>query len=313
MKKESGHTWKLGTFVVIGLVLFVITIYLVGKQKNLFGSTFRLKSEFKTVSGLEVGNNVRFSGINVGTVDEIELLTDTSVMVELLIKKEIQQFIKTDARASIGSDGLMGDKVLTIFPGTGSNSQVKNNSLIASKPAIEMEDVMSSVKTSIDNAGIITEQLALFSYKMNNGDGALSKLITDKEFGSSLQSTLINLESSSREFAKFTAKMNDGKGALSKLVSDEKFGKTLDSTMSNLQAGTKGLSENMEAAKSNFLLKGFFKKKKRAEAKKAAELKKKEDLKKKNDLKNAAALEKKNKAKVVSLNAKDSTGNKIVL
>src|SRR5688572_2992893 len=105
MKKESGHTWKLGTFVVIGLILFVVTIYFVGKQKNLFGSTFRLKSEFKTVSGLEVGNNVRFSGINVGTVDEIELLTDTSVMVELLIKKEIQQFIKTDAKASIGSDG----------------------------------------------------------------------------------------------------------------------------------------------------------------------------------------------------------------
>ncbi|MGZ8553124.1 MAG: MlaD family protein, partial [Chitinophagaceae bacterium] len=224
-----------------------------------------------------------------------------------------QQFIKTDAKASIGSDGLMGDKVLTIFPGTGSNGQVKDNSLINSKPAIEMEDVMGSVKTSIDNAGIITEQLALFSYKMNNGDGALSKLISDKEFGSSLQSTLINLETSSREFAKFTYKMNNGKGALSKLVSDEKFGKTLDSTMSNLQAGTKGLSENMEAAKSNFLLKGFFKKKKKAEAKKAAELKKKEDLKKKNDLKNAAALQKKNKAKVDSINTKDSTGNKLVL
>jgi phospholipid/cholesterol/gamma-HCH transport system substrate-binding protein len=96
-------------------------------------------------------------------------------------------------------------------------------------------------------------------------------------------------------------------------VSDEEFGKTLDSTMSNLQAGTKGLSENMEAAKSNFLLKGFFKKKKKAEAKKAAELKKQEDLKKKNDLKNAAALQKKNKAQTLLLNAKDSTGKKVVL
>jgi len=301
MQKESGHTWKLGTFVVVGLVLFVVTIYFVGKQKNLFGSTFHLRSEFKTVSGLEVGNNVRFSGINIGTVDEIELLTDTSVMVVLVIKKEIQQFIKTDARASIGSDGLMGDKVLTIYPGTGSQNQVKDNSLIASRPAIEMEDVMSSVKTSIDNAGIITAQLAQFSSKMNNGDGALSKLMTDREFGNSLQNTLVNLENSSREFARFTAKMNDGKGALSKLISDEEFGKTLDSTMSNLQQGTKGLSENMEAAKSNFLLKGFFRKKKKAEAKKAADLKKQEELKKKNELKKAAARQQ-----------KDSTGNKVV-
>jgi phospholipid/cholesterol/gamma-HCH transport system substrate-binding protein len=82
--------------------------------------------------------------------------------------------------------------------------------------------------------------------------------------------------------------MNDGKGALSKLVSDEKFGKTLDSTMSNLQAGTKGLSENMEAAKNNILLRGYFNKKKKAEAKKQAALKKQADLKKKNDIKKAA-------------------------
>ena len=61
---------------------FCYTIYFVGKQKNLFGSTFQLKSKFKTVSGLEVGNNVRFSGINIGTVNEIELITDTSVVVK---------------------------------------------------------------------------------------------------------------------------------------------------------------------------------------------------------------------------------------
>ena len=306
MKKESGFTWKLGMFVVIGLVLFVFTIYFVGKQKNLFGSTFNLKTQFKTVSGLEVGNNVRFSGINIGTVDEIELITDTSVMVNLVIKKEFQQFIKTDAKASIGSDGLMGDKVLTISPGTITNSPVKDHGMIPSKMAIEMEDVMSSVKTSVDNAGIITEQLAAFSYKMNNGNGALSKLITDEEFSSSLKNTLGNLETSSNEFARFTAKMNNGKGALSKLVSDEQFGKTLDSTMSNLQAGTKGLSENMEAAQHNFLLKGFFKKKKKAEAKKQAALKKKNDLAERNLLEKNTADKKKNEIMKPEINAIDS-------
>lgn len=284
MKKESGYTWKLGMFVVIGLALFVLTIYYVGKQKNLFGSTFHLQSEFKTVSGLKTGNNVRFSGINIGTVDNIEMITDTSVLVNMVIRKEYQQFIKTDARAGIGSDGLMGDKVLTISPGamTGSVSKaVKDNDMIASKVAIEMEDVMNSIKTSVDNAGIITDQLAAFSTKMNNGNGALSKLISDEEFSNSLKGTLVNLENSSKEFAGFTAKMNNGKGALSKLVSDEGFANSLDSTMLNLQSGTKGLSENMEAAQNNFLLKGFFKKKKKAEAKKQADLEKLDELKRK--------------------------------
>jgi phospholipid/cholesterol/gamma-HCH transport system substrate-binding protein len=288
MNTESGTSYKLGMFVVIGLALFVLTIYFVGKQKNLFGSTFQLKTQFKSVSGLKVGNNVRFSGINVGTVDEIELITDTSVLVTLVLKEEVQKFIKTDATAAIGSDGLMGDKVLTISPGTYTKNAVKDNDVIASRRAIEMEDVMSSVKTSVDNAGIITAQLAEFSQKMNNENGALSTLMTDQTISKSLKSTLVNLQTSSGEFADFTTKMNSGKGALSKLMNDEEFANTLDSTMDNLKTGTKGLSENMQAAQKNILLRGYFNKKKKAEAKKAADLKKQADLKRKNDLKNAA-------------------------
>jgi phospholipid/cholesterol/gamma-HCH transport system substrate-binding protein len=275
MKKESGFTWKLGMFVIIGLALFIGTIYFVGKQKNLFGNTFHLKAQFKTVSGLKEGNNVRFSGINIGTVSGIELITDTSVLVDLIIKKDVQKFIKTDAIASIGSDGLMGDKVLTITPGNGNAETVGNNALITSKSAVEMADIMSSLKTSVDNAGIITGQLAEVSYKINNGNGALSKLISDDGFSNSIKGTLTNLQASTDQFAKFTTNLNNG--ALS--------GK-LDSTMSNLQAGTKGLSDNMDAVKHSFLLRGYFKKQKKAEAKKKADLKKQENLNKKDTMKN---------------------------
>jgi phospholipid/cholesterol/gamma-HCH transport system substrate-binding protein len=259
MNKEKGSGWKLGMFVVIALALFVFAVYFIGKNKNLFGSTFHLKSQFKTVSGLKVGNNVRFSGINVGTVNDIALITDTSVMVDLLIKEEVRKFIKTDAKASISSDGLMGDKVLTISPGSGTNSEVKDNDLISSKVAIEMDDVMSQVKTSVDNAAIITGQLAQFSYKLNNGNGMLSKLISDPEFSNSLKGTMANLQNSSQQFANFTTKMNSG---------------VLDSTMSNVQSATKGLSENMEAAKHSILFRGYFKKKARANAKKMEDAKK---------------------------------------
>jgi phospholipid/cholesterol/gamma-HCH transport system substrate-binding protein len=258
MNKESGFTWKLGMFVTIGLFLFAAVIYFIGKEKNLFGSTFHLRSQFKNVSGLKVGNNVRFSGIDVGTVNEIELITDSSVMVDLLIKKDVQPFIKTDAIASIGSDGLMGDKVVTISPGTG--NPVKDNDIIISKNAIEMEDIMSSVKVSVDNAGIITGQLAQFTYKMNNGNGALSKLISDKDFSNSLKGTLTNLQTSSSQFAQFTTRINSGN-----------IGKHLDSTMANLQEDTKGVKETIDAAQHSFLLRGYFKKKQK-EAKKQAEL-----------------------------------------
>ncbi len=284
MKKESGFTWKLGMFVVVGLLLFIVAIYFVGKQKNLFGSTIRVNTKFKNVSGLKVGNNVRFSGINIGTVDDIQLLNDTSVAVTFVIKEDVQPFIKSDATATIGSDGLMGDRVLTINPGTNGAQPIKDNGVIASRSSIEMEDLMVSVKTSLDNAGVITGQLASFTYKMNNSNGALSRLIYDEGFSNSLKSTLTNLQASTNEFAKFASNMNNSEGALAKL-NDPEFGEKLDSTMSNLQSGTKGLSENMEAAKNNFLLRGYFKKKKKAETKKQEELRKQQEKKKKQELK----------------------------
>jgi len=292
MNKESGTKWKLGMFIIIGLVLFVGTIYFVGKQKNLFGSTFNLQSKFKTVSGLKVGNNVRFSGINIGTVDEIELVTDSSVIVRLVIKDEMRQFIKSDAYASIGSDGLMGDKVLSISPGTNSQNTVKNNDMIKSKEAIEMDDLMSDVKKTLDNAGVITAQLAEFTYNMNNGKGTLSKLMTDETFATSLQNTLANVEISTNQFAQFTTSMNNGKGALSKLVSDEKLGVKIDSTMNNVQTGTKKLNEVLEAAKHNFLLKGYFNKKKKEAAKQDEESQKKEEQAIENELKKGDEIKK---------------------
>ncbi|MES2891707.1 MAG: MlaD family protein [Bacteroidota bacterium] len=284
MKNEAGFTWKLGMFVVVGLILFIAAIYIVGKQKNFFGSTFKVRTQFANVSGLKVGNNVRFSGINVGTVDDIQLVTDTTVAVLLVIKEDVQPFIKSDATATIGSDGLMGDRVLTINAGSAHAAAIKDNGFIKSLSSVEMEDLMASVKTSLDNAGLITGELASFTHKMNNNNGALSRLMYDEGFSNSLKSTLSNLQTSTNEFAKFASNMNNEGGALAKL-NDPEFGEKLDSTMSNLQSGTKGLSDNMEAAKNNFLLRGFFKKKKKAEEKKQNELKKQEEQRRKQQLK----------------------------
>lgn len=238
MTRDKNYIWKLGMFVILGLVLFIITIYYIGNNKNLFGSTFRLQSHFKNVSGLKVGNNVRFSGINVGTVKAIEFISDSAVVVDLIIKDEVQKYIKTDAIASIGTDGLMGDKVLTISPGTSSNKIVKNNTTIASAKSVELEDLMVGLRKSVDNAQIITLQLSEFSLKINKGKGALNKVLTDEEFAKSIELTLQNLKNSSNEFVVFTSNMNDKNGTLSKLMTDPKFANSIDRTLTNLEKST---------------------------------------------------------------------------
>lgn len=308
MNKESLNRGKLGMFVVAGILLFIITIYVIGINRNLFGSNFTLNSKFKNVSGLKVGSSVRLSGINIGTVSEIEFLSDSLVLVRLLIKDEVQQFIKIDAFASIGSDGLVGDKVLIIAPGTNSKNVVINNGIIASSSSIEIDDIMESAKKSAKNAEVVTQQLAQFSFKMNDKNGILSKVMTDVKFANSIEKSIQNLEFSTNEIAKFAPKINNSNGLINKLLEDKDFTMKVDNTLTNLQKSSadlavftskinndsnvlsklidnkrlgnsvdttitkievaaKGVIEIENAAKSNFFLRGYFKKKKRDEEK----------------------------------------------
>jgi phospholipid/cholesterol/gamma-HCH transport system substrate-binding protein len=181
------------------------------------------------------------SGITIGTVNKIQFISDSLVLVKMLIKKDVQQFIKTDAVASIGSDGLVGDKVLIITPGSSSKKAVKNNAVIESFVTIELEDIMRSIERSANNAEIITKQLN-FSYKMNNEKGLLSKIMTSKDFANSVESTIANLEISAKELAEFTPKINNPDGAVSKIFTDKEFANKIENAISNLQNSTKDIS-----------------------------------------------------------------------
>lgn len=247
--KAKNSTFKiwLGAFVVLGLALFIGGIFIIGKQKNMFNPVFKLSSQFKNVSGLQVGNKVRFSGINVGTVERIAIKNDTTVLVEMLIRQEINQFIKTDCQTSIGSEGLIGDKVINISQSEGNFPEVKASALLRSSEPIELDAIMASIQLTADNTVEIS----------NN-----TVEITD------------NTVDITREISEIVHNINKGKGTLAQLIRDPTMANNLSQTMVNLKKSTKGLDESVEAAKDNFLLRGFFKRK----AKKAQEKKEKEEL-----------------------------------
>jgi len=224
---------RLGMFVAGGLALFVLAIFIIGKQKNLFNPVYKLTTTFYNVSGLQVGNNIRFSGIVVGTVDNITIINDSTVKVTMLVKKEVKQFIKSDSEVAVGSEGLIGDRLLVISQGSFEAPLAREGEQLGSIEPVETDAIMSSLKVTAENAEIITQELAEIMTKINNGDGTLGRLIQDTTIARNIDQTIINLKKSS-----------------------------------------KGLDENMQAVKHNFLLKGFFNKKARAAEKKAAEEKK---------------------------------------
>jgi phospholipid/cholesterol/gamma-HCH transport system substrate-binding protein len=188
---------RLGFFVVIGLGIFVLAIFLIGKQTNMFDPVFRLNTTFSNVSGLQVGSNVRFSGINVGTVDNIFILNDSTVMVEMYIKRNVQKFIKTDCIASIGTEGIIGDRVLVISHGR-DPYMVKNGGIIGSSEPFETDALMGSLKTTTDNAAIVSGELADILIKINSGTGLIGQLLEDSALASEIDKTVLNLRQSSQ-------------------------------------------------------------------------------------------------------------------
>ena len=224
---------RLGFFVIGGLALFVISIFIIGKQKNLFNPVFKLTTNFYNVSGLQIGNNVRFSGINVGTIDNITIINDSTVKVDMLIKQEVKPFIKSDSEAAIGSEGLIGDKLLIITQGSTDAALVMEGQQLNSKEPVETDEIMESLQVTAANVEIISLELAEIMVKINSGEGTLGRLIQDTIIAQNLNQTIVNLKRSS-----------------------------------------KGLDENMEAAKHNFLFRGYFKKKAKASEQKASDEKK---------------------------------------
>ena len=211
---------RLGLFVAGGLALFVLAIFIIGRQKNLFNPVFKITSTFYNVSGLQVGNNIRFSGINVGTVDNIRILNDSTVIVEMLVRKNVRQFIKSDCEVAIGSEGLIGDKLLIITQGSSDAPLIKEGQRLDSREPVEIDAIMASLKVTADNSAIITDQLAEIMIKVNSGSGTLGRFIQDSSIAENINQTILNLKMSS-----------------------------------------KGLNQNMNAAKENFLFRGYFKRK----------------------------------------------------
>ncbi len=245
MNKNTSNKIRLGIFISLGIIVFIIAIYFIGEKQQLFRGTFRISGVFKDVAGLQAGGNVRLSGINVGTVDNIIIISDTSVRVEVLIDESTRKFIKKDAVASIGSEGLIGNKILIINPGTGGKKEIENNDVIGTVQPINMDDILLSLKNTIDNTSNITSNLSKITSSIESGEGTIGRLLMDKTLSQNVDSSIVNLK--------------EGLSGLKNLVDEAKisFEQNFDSTFINLKEGSAGFKVLMEKAKDSWLLWGF--------------------------------------------------------
>lgn len=248
MAKQSINHIKLGVFVLAGILFLIIMLYLIGKNQDLFSSTFQLKTRYENVQGLVPGNNVRYAGIEAGTVRRIEVLNDTLVEVVLIVQNKMKPFIRKNAVTSIGTDGLMGNKVINIVASREAADIVEAGDVLASQETYGTDDILRTLNKTTRDVAVVAENLKITVLRINNST-ALWQLLNDKEVPENIRDAASHVKLATQRAAammtdlnKMVADIKEGKGSLGKIVSDTVLAVKLEATIERIN----GLGEDAE-------------------------------------------------------------------
>ena len=251
MKRSRGQKVRLGIFVIISTILFVTSIYLIGQKQELFRKTFKISAYFQNVNGLMKGNNVRYSGIDIGTVNAINMINDSTIMVVMNIDEKIISHIKKNAIATIGSDGLVGNMIVNIVPGEGTAELIANGDIIESYSKIGAEDFLSTLSSTSENAALLMVDLLKITNAMTEGKGTLGVLLNDTTMAQDLRLSITNLKVASYSATRSINELNelisdlktDENSIVGTLINDSISGQKLKSVVSNLENSSVEIQE----------------------------------------------------------------------
>ena len=237
MAKKTINNVKLGLFVLSGLLFLVILLYMIGKNRNLFGSTYVLKARFENVQGLVAGNNVRFAGIQAGTVKRIEIVNDTLLEVTMILEKEMNKIIHKNALASISTEGFVGNKVLNISPVKIPAPLAENDDILPTKKAVNTDDMLETLSKTNNDVAKIAAGLKSTVERINNSAGLWS-LLNDQSIPQNLRMSVAGIRSATGKAVKITSDLDEiiagvknGEGSLGAIIKDTSFASNLNNAI----------------------------------------------------------------------------------
>ena len=209
MKNSNSQNFRLGIFIIAGILIFVAAVYFIGNRQHLFGDNPRISSVFKSVNGLQVGNNVRYAGVNVGTVRDITILNDTSIVVDFTIEEKLIPLIKRNSVATISSDGLVGSMIINLTPGEEFSSEtIKPGDTLESISKVATADMLTTLNTTNENAALLTADLLKITAAINEGKGTLGVLLKDEKMANDISSSMAELKKTTQGAAVTVYKLN---------------------------------------------------------------------------------------------------------
>lgn len=249
MEKSASQKIYLGLFVIIGLLILILAVYFIGDKQKMFGKTNHLEAVFNNVNGLQLGNNVRYSGISVGTVRGIEMINDTTVRVDMIIDKAIFPYIKKDAIATISSDGLVGNMIINIIPGKENQPSIEPGETIKTFNRIRTEDLLNTLSITNKNAATLTANLLKITDKIIEGKGTIGSLLNDTLISRDLGETMRYLKLTTKSASETVSKIDkivtslDNKDNVLGVIKDTAVAHNLKITMANLAQSTSEINK----------------------------------------------------------------------
>lgn len=262
MRGENKRSVIVGIFVFLGIAILVAGVLTLGGQQKKFVKTIQLEAVFDDIGGLQTGNNVWFSGVKIGTVRKINFFGDSQVEIEMNVEKEVVDFIRKDSKATISSDGLIGNKIIVIYGGTTQAPAVQDGDRLESVMPLDTDKMMETLQVNNENLVQITNDLKVMTSKLAAGEGIVGAVMTDSLLAESFRSIISNLNRASinsnkmlTELNTFTGKMNQKGNLFNDLATDTVMVGDLKETMESLKAtaaNSQELTQKLEVITEKF-------------------------------------------------------------
>lgn len=243
MRGENKRSVIVGIFVFLGIAILVAGVLTLGGQQKKFVSAIRLNAVFDDVGGLQTGNNIWFSGVKIGTVRKINFYGNSQVEVEMNVEESSGKYIRKDSKATISSDGLIGNKIIVIYGGTTEVPPVEDGDRLEAVMPLDTDNMMETLQENNKNLVDITNDLKILTGKLAAGEGIVGAVMTDSILAENFKTILSNLERAStnsnkmiNELNTFTSKLNQEGNMINELVSDQTIVSDLKETIQNLKA-----------------------------------------------------------------------------
>ncbi len=250
MQFDRGRKIRLGLFILLGTLIFVAFFYLIGRSSQLFSKSVTLHTTFPSVSGLRSGDHVKFSGIIVGTVSELQITTDTSVVVDMSIDRKMLKFIRKDSRVEIKPEALIGDKMLVIYTGTESFDHVSEGDFLMPVGTIHLEDIVHQLSGELHKAEFIINNLVDITDKVNEGDGNVGRILNDSSIAIKMDQSMDNFEVITRNLKELSQQLNEPESDIGRLIHDDQLTRKLDLILLKFDS----IATNVETASADLAL-----------------------------------------------------------